>query len=765
MSYKNYLRILKGGSVLAFFTLLLFFNNLFFPFIASKQIFFNILIEILSVFAVVFVLKYPKRLKINLLSWSLLAYLLSIFVSMFFSADFGISFFSNAERMFSFWQILHFVAFYFIISVSFKGWKDWKYLFLSSLAVTFFISVKSLINGDPKAVLGNEAYLAGLLIFNLYFSILFIIKEKKKNKWLYLALWLLFIPVFISCDITGAYIGLGGSLFVALVFLAIFYKNKLFKISSIVLSSLIVLTIFVSFAFPDNSFVKSNKVLSQITWQKNTFQTRLISWEAAMKGFSGNPVFGVGIGNFTLTFDKYFDSDFYNYIPDETRFDRVHNNLLEILTTTGLVGITTYLLLLITAFVYWLKLFIYCKKNNNNFNTSNLALELIVLLALFVGYFVQNLTIFDTMPTFLPFIIFLAYLNYLYTNRRIMFNDSTEEIIFEGDKEIREIEEKAKGRREIFFIPLALVVFIGMYNFNIQPIKSFKEGIDSYKKILSGNIVEGVDDFSKSLEVEHPFKRDEIKIINNYFINNSSKLANLSIDEKRYIFEKNIEFNDYLINLSPERNVYLMQRAQLYYNLAATYEENDKEEFNKLLKIALEAIDKAILSSPERIESYWLKGQLNISLGEVEKGKADFEKAITLNPNFNRSYCKGSHAYMVIKEDDRAWELMDKCIDLNGIKEITISPVLIKSINHYIEDGDADRLALSYEQYCNISEDGGECWMNLAKMYVDLGDFKMSIKYGNKALEESKDEKEKEEIAVFLKAIENTIKKESGNNK
>jgi O-antigen ligase len=544
MSYKNYLRILKGGSILAPFTLLLFFNNFFFPFVSSKQIVFNILIEILFVVAVVFILKYPKRLKMNWLSWSLLAYLLAIFISVFFSVDFNISFFSNTERMFSFWQILHFIIFYFVILVSFKSWKDWKYLFLSLLAVTFIISFKSFISGNPRAVLGNQAYLAGLLIFNLYFSLLLFIKEKKPYRWLYLMLWFLFIPVFISCDITGACIGLGISLAVACIFLAIFYKNKIFKISSMVLSILVVLTIAASFSFPDNSFVKNNKLLSQISWQNNTFQTRLISWKAAAKGFSENPIFGVGPGNFSLTFDKYFDSDFYNYIPDETRFDRVHNNLLEILVTTGLVGILTYALLLIVIFIYWLKLFIYCKKNNNNFNTSKLALELIILLALFVGYFIQNLTIFDTMATFLSFVIFLAYFNFLYANGKEMFNDSTEEVVLEGNREIQKIEEKSKGKREILFIPLIIVVFVFMYNFNIQPIKAFDLGIKAYRKILSQQTMEGLNDFEDSFKIEHPFKRDEIKLLNNFFINNSGQLAKLSIEEKRQAFEKNLEFNN-----------------------------------------------------------------------------------------------------------------------------------------------------------------------------------------------------------------------------
>jgi hypothetical protein len=232
MNYKYYLRSLQVGSCLAVFTLLLFFSNTFFPYIGSKQLAFNIVVEILSAIALVFVIKYPQfKPKLNLLSYFLLAYLGAILVSTFFSSDFLLSFFSNAERMFSFWQVMHLVLFYFILLISFKKWQEWLWLFLSFLAVAFIMSFYSISNNMPGSILGNEAYLAGFLIFNLYFSLIFIVKDYKPYKWIYLAFWLPFIPAFIAADITGAYIGLGASLFIGLILVAIFYKNKLLRIS------------------------------------------------------------------------------------------------------------------------------------------------------------------------------------------------------------------------------------------------------------------------------------------------------------------------------------------------------------------------------------------------------------------------------------------------------------------------------------------------------------------------------------------------------
>lgn len=69
----------------------------------------------------------------------------------------------------------------------------------------------------------------------------------------------------------------------------------------------------------------------------------MISWRGAVKDFHNHPVIGVGFGNYAIIFDKMFDSKFYNYATGDTYFDRAHNNLIDIASTTGLVGLITYL--------------------------------------------------------------------------------------------------------------------------------------------------------------------------------------------------------------------------------------------------------------------------------------------------------------------------------------------------------------------------------------------------------------------------------------
>ncbi|MCG2701058.1 hypothetical protein L6267_02745, partial [Candidatus Parcubacteria bacterium] len=60
MPQKIYLTILKSGIYLSFISVFLVFKNLLFPFITSKQISFNILIEALFVIWFAFIIKYPE---------------------------------------------------------------------------------------------------------------------------------------------------------------------------------------------------------------------------------------------------------------------------------------------------------------------------------------------------------------------------------------------------------------------------------------------------------------------------------------------------------------------------------------------------------------------------------------------------------------------------------------------------------------------------------------------------------------------------------
>ena len=125
MPQKIYLTILKSGIYLSFISVFLVFKNLLFPFITSKQISFNILVEILFIFWIAFIVKYPEyRPKKNWISIGLIGFFIAITISCFTGVDFNLSFWGDIERMLGVFHLLHFLAFYFIIITVFRTWQD-----------------------------------------------------------------------------------------------------------------------------------------------------------------------------------------------------------------------------------------------------------------------------------------------------------------------------------------------------------------------------------------------------------------------------------------------------------------------------------------------------------------------------------------------------------------------------------------------------------------------------------------------------------------
>jgi len=99
--------------------------------------------------------------------------------------------------------------------------------------------------------------------------------------------------------------------FILLFILFTFYsQSRKVKTYSLTAMALIIVFVGLVFSFPQSRLVTGSPILSTITQISSkalTFQTRLISWKAAIKDFSNYPLLGTGYGNFAISFEKYFD--------------------------------------------------------------------------------------------------------------------------------------------------------------------------------------------------------------------------------------------------------------------------------------------------------------------------------------------------------------------------------------------------------------------------------------------------------------------------
>ena len=735
MSQKLYKYILQGGIYLSLVSVFLVNKNLLFPFITSKQIFFNMVIEVLMIFWVALIVKYPSwRPKKNYVTFGLISFFAAVVITSFTGVDFNLSFWGDIERMLGAFHLLHFFAFYLIIITVFRSWDDWKIFLNIYVFFAIFVALKGLAPGaNTYSTLGNTAYVAAFHIFSAYFAILLFAKEKSwVIKSMYIPLVMLFIYHMVKTSVAGAYGGFAAGLLIMLFLYGVLYKNKKVKIATV--STAIFIIVFGSYFFlfhKDNFITRNNafaaRVAYELSWSKNTFQTRLISWEAAFKDWHNHPLMGTGYGNFAITFDKYFQAHFYDETRTETYFDRAHNNLVDILSNMGLFGLITYLSIYVALFYY---LIVGYRKGKFNLH------EFIIIVSLITAYFVQNLAVFDAMVTYMAFMMVLGYVYYK----------------FQGEEELVPEKDGELNNNEIFAFVIAGVIFLSiLYQYNYTPYKMLKLIIDAQRVNSAEGLIPAVDKYREALSYNSVLDRDSRTSLMRLLISDRGQLE--AYKDKKKAGEaldfiiKQAELNvDY--NKQDSMNQMLLAQA---YNKAASFYRGNQSKYDYYINAALEAIDKSIDASPERVPIYFQKAQILITAGQKDKALETLEYAYGLNEKYYDSSCSLAKAYFFYQDETNGYKYMDKCIDLGGSSLLGPDNYIKALINHYAQGDDVGRVLALYERLVKINPKDASAWINLAKLYQHEANIDKAIEAATKAGEI--DPKIKENADKFIEEI------------
>jgi len=728
MNPKTYLRILQGGLIASLLAILFVFPDLLFPYITSKQLPFNIIMEVLLVFWLIFIWRYPQyRPKKSWLTGGLIVYFAVILISCFTGVDFNLSFWGDAERMLGFFHLFHFLIFYYILITVFRTWSEWKVLFLSSVAIAVIVSLFGLLGSNPYSTIGNTTYVSGYLIFNFYFCILLFFRSPAKiwRWWLLIPVIIMFLE-FRNMHTSGAIIGLAISILLLFLLLGLTHVNKSIRRLSLAVFVLFVIGIIFIFSQHNTNWFK-NSFLKNLTFQKATFQTRLISWRGAWQDFGNHPILGTGFGNYAVTFDKYFDPKFFNYVRNETYFDRAHNNLIDIASTTGLLGLITYLSIFIAALVYLWREF---RKNGARSSLSGPGLrnlEIIIIIVLLVAYFIQNLAVFDSFITYISLMIVLGFIYWL---SKGVINE--EKIV---EEEINNGKFVLKNQTQELVVLSLLIIFIYIFTlqFNIKPWRMFHGVIDGYSQIISGKLTSGLDQYRASLK-GGPLDRDGQNTLINLVVANPELISYLPATRASQDLEYIIHLTEQNVNYNPQDSLAQMQLAQIY-DTAARFYYRDNAKLNYYSAKSLEAIDNSIEASPRRVPVYLVKAQILLIRGEEEEAFEVVKYAISLNPDFPDGYCRLAQFYLLLDENDQVKEPLDKCLELGGAEQINSDSLLKQTISFYASQEDYQHALILAERFATLYGQDPEVWYNLAKLYLVAGDEEGARSAEQKALE------------------------------
>ncbi|MDB5204378.1 MAG: hypothetical protein JWP09_406 [Candidatus Taylorbacteria bacterium] len=158
-------------------------DSMFFPFITGKAFLFRVAIELITCLYIALAFADPRfRPKNNKLLVAFGTFVGIIFVADIFAVDASKAFFSNFERMEGFVLLAHLFAYFLVLINVFKEKKDWIMMIGSNVAVSVFMTFFAYLQFFGGAVinqggvrldgtLGNSAYMATYMLFNIFFLI------------------------------------------------------------------------------------------------------------------------------------------------------------------------------------------------------------------------------------------------------------------------------------------------------------------------------------------------------------------------------------------------------------------------------------------------------------------------------------------------------------------------------------------------------------------------------------------------------------------
>lgn len=331
---------------------------------------------------------------------------------LFFTAIVGVqwhrSFWGTLSRSGGLLHWVHLGVFFLVLPHVMQKKKDWApflYLFSTvALLVALYGFAQKLDLGfvyesgvdRATGTIGNAALFAGVMIFGIYsFALSYF---QTSHRWLRIYCVVGAVLTFVALALSqtrGAMVGFVGSLlflFLLYAFVPRFGSKKkkqwarvIFVVGLLFLAGL--------FFYRDSSLVQQSTLLKRFTnleLTNTTAQTRIFGWRGGLQAWTDRPIFGWGPENYTIAYNNYFDPEFYTYAKQETWFDRAHNTPIEFLTNTGVVGLVSYLSLLIVATILIIRRFR---------DESLSAGEAGALLALLVAYLGQNMLAFDSLNT------------------------------------------------------------------------------------------------------------------------------------------------------------------------------------------------------------------------------------------------------------------------------------------------------------------------------------------------------------------------------
>ena len=564
----------------------------------------------------------------------LILFLISQIISTIYSIDPHTSFFGYYSRLNGgLLSLICYILLYFTLS-SYLDSKFKQKIINYSLLSAFLVSIYAIaehfgidknmwvqdVQSRVFSTLGQPNWLAAYLCIIIPFSIYKFLNSINTygriaiRPYKYLFLTLIF---YISLLFTKSKSGIIACLVsLALYFIFNFFQNKNFrKLLIFNFSLLIIFTILINnplkdYIFPSKLEIRNSTLEINKLNVTSSGDIRKIVWTGAIDLWKKFPIFGTGVETFAYSY--YWTRPTEHNLTSEWDYlyNKAHNEYINYLATTGIVGFITYIFLILSTLFFIIK-----KSDIRNLRSEILCAYITILITNFAGFSVVTTSLF--------FFLLPALLN--------------------PDQEF-----SPPKKLEIFFIiPLIIISFL-----------LIKKNILFYIADITYNQAENYDSknnyqtalsfaqFSHKYNPKEPLYTDKLATI-------YSKIALSS--EKQEDLDQAINYSNLTIKSSPANTNFWKQRAQTYLYLSGI----DSKYFSE----AILSLSKASLLAPTDAKIPYSIGQFLETANLQKDAIPYYQKAIELKPNYDYAYFALGKIYLSQKEKQLAKENLQKTID------------------------------------------------------------------------------------------------------
>ena len=468
------------------------------------------------------------------------------------------------------------------------------------------------------ATFGQPNWLAAFLISIIPFNLSQLLKSKKwQSRFPLLVILLTSMSALLFTKSRSGLIGLAlGLVFYAVMKIATDQKQRLisfWKLSSVG-AMLAILALFLGTPFtPKLSDLMGQKSVTTETTIVETSEggtpseeIRKIVWQGAIKIWQRYPIFGSGVETFAYSY--YLDRPIAHNLVSEWDFlyNKAHNELLNFLANSGLVGLLSYLSLFFVSFYLGIKNL--AKQKNRE--------EIIAILAGILAMFISNLFGFSTVTTNLLLFGFFAIL---------ILNLETKTKV--------KIEPIINNHESIYLATkdyILCAIIIVLTCISINKVRLIWQA--DYLFTQGQNVFANGDKQSGLMMIQEAITKSPKEAL--FYDNLAENYAELSIlfaknqqsTNSALLAQKAIESNQYALQLNPAHLNFYKSQARIYILLG--------QLDSRLYSYAEQALRKAITLSPTDAKLYYNLALVLEIIDKKDEALSTMEYAVSIKENY-----------------------------------------------------------------------------------------------------------------------------------